>query len=159
MNPSISIAAVRKSVVVPVKPARAFEIFTSGIDSWWPKSHSMGGAPFKVSLIEPFNGGRWYAKRDDGSEINIGHVLVWEPGRRVVFRWEISAEWKPDGDNPSELEVTFIAESPEATRVELEHRDFERLGEKAGEKLRSDVDRGWPMALDMYAEEVARQSA
>jgi len=118
-------APIRKSVVVNATPTRAFDTFTAGIDRWWPKSHSMGGPPFTQSFIEPFKGGRWYAKREDGSQVTIGHVLVWEPGHRVVFRWEIGPQWKSDSNSRSEVEVNFVSEGPGATRVELEHRGFE----------------------------------
>ena len=37
MTLTITIAPVRKSVVVDVDPARAFEVFTAGFDRWWPK--------------------------------------------------------------------------------------------------------------------------
>jgi uncharacterized protein YndB with AHSA1/START domain len=154
----VTITPVRKSIVVNVDPALAFEIFTGGIDTWWPKSRSMGGAPFKTSRIEPFEGGRWYAQREDGSELNIARVLVWEPGRRVVFRWEITAGWKRDAANPSELEVNFIADGA-TTRVELEHRDFDRVGQEAGEQFRNDVERGWPVLLDIYSAEVLRRTS
>ena len=154
----MTVAPVRKSVVVNTDPALAFEIFTGSIDTWWPKSHSMGGAPFKTSRIEPFEGGRWYAEREDGSELTIARVLAWEPGRRVVFRWEVAAGWRHDAANPSELEVKFIADGA-ATRVELEHRDFDRAGQAAGERFRNDVERGWPVLLDLYNAEVARRTA
>jgi uncharacterized protein YndB with AHSA1/START domain len=157
VSPTVIIAPVRKRVVVNVDPALAFEIFTGGIDRWWPKSHSMGGAPFRTARIEPFEGGRWYAEREDGTDFCIAHVRVWEPGRRVVFRWEITAGWKRDAANPSELEVNFIADG-DATRVELEHRDFDRVGQDAGEQFRSDVERGWPGLLDIYRAEVIRQT-
>jgi hypothetical protein len=158
VSPTVTIAPVRKSVVVNVAPTLAFEIFTGGIDTWWPKSHSMGGAPFKTSRIEPFEGGRWYAEREDGSEFSIARVLVWEPGRRVVFGWEITAGWKRDAANPSVLEVNFIADGA-ATRVELEHRDFDRAGQEAGEQFRDVVERGWPVLLDIYGTEVIRQTS
>lgn len=156
MRRALTITPVRKSVIVDVNPAVAFEIFTSGIDTWWPKSHSMGGAPFKTSRIEPFEHGLWYAERQDGSDLSIARVLVWEQGRRVVFRWEITAGWKHDATNPSELEINFIADGA-ATRVELEHRDFDRVGQEAGEQFRNDVERGWPGLLGVYAAEVIRQ--
>jgi hypothetical protein len=148
---------VRQSVVVNAAPALAFEIFTAGIDAWWPKSHSMGGAEFRNSHIEPFEGGRWYAVREDGSALSIARVLIWEPGRRAVFRWEITAGWKRDAANPSELEVNFIADGA-TTRVELEHRDFDRVGQEAGERFRNDVERGWPGLLNIYRGEVNRQA-
>jgi uncharacterized protein YndB with AHSA1/START domain len=157
VSPTVTITPVRKTVVVNIDPALAFEIFTGGINTWWPKSHSMGGAPFKTSRIEPFEDGRWYAEREDGSEFTIAHVLIWQPGRRVVFRWEITGGWKLDAANPSELEVNFIADGA-TTRVELEHRDFDRVGQEVGKQFRNDVERGWPVLLSIYSAEVMRQT-
>ena len=96
MNRTISIAPVRKAVVVEASPQRAFEVFTAGIDSWWPKTHGIGAAPLVKSVIEPFVGGRWYTHHEDGKDVVVGHVRAWEPGARFVVGWEISADWKPD---------------------------------------------------------------
>lgn len=146
---------MRKNVIVPAGTAQAFEIFTSDIDTWWPKSHSMGGVPFKLSIIEPFVAGRWYAQRQDGSEVNIGHVVVWEPGRRVVFRWEIGPGFKADPDHASELEVRFVPLDAETTRVELEHGKFDRIPAE-GDTYRNSLDQGWPAALDRFSAECRR---
>jgi hypothetical protein len=67
MTRAISIAPVRKSITVEASPARAFEVFTSGIDRWWPRTHSLGSEPVKRSIIEPFVGGRWYAVGESGA--------------------------------------------------------------------------------------------
>ena len=150
MTRTVSVAPIRKSIVVPADAARAFAIFTRHIDTWWPASHSMGGAPFRLSVIEPFVGGRWYAQRQDGSDLTIGHVAVWHPGHRVVFRWEVGAGFVPDPGQASELEVRFVAVGTGATRVELEHRDFDRVSGDA-EAYRDGLDRGWPVALDRFA--------
>ena len=158
MNRTIEIAPVRKSVVVDASPPQAFAVFTSGIDRWWPKSHGIGATPITQSVIEPFVGGRWYTQHEDGSDVVLGHVRVWEPAQRLVVSWEISAGWKPDPRPAftSEVEVRFTAEAG-GTRVELEHRNFERLGAAAGEKMRKDVDGGWPAILDLYVKDVLRQ--
>ena len=158
MNRTIEIAPVRKSVVVDASPPQAFAVFTSGIDRWWPKSHGIGATPIAQSVIEPFVGGRWYTQHEDGSDVVLGHVRVWEPAQRLVVSWEVSAEWKPDPRPAftSEVEVRFTAEAG-GTRVELEHRNFERLGAAAGEKMRRDVDGGWPGLLDLYVKDVLRQ--
>jgi uncharacterized protein YndB with AHSA1/START domain len=157
LNKQISIAPVRKSVTVAAGAQRAFEVFTAGIDRWWPKSHGIGPAPVKQSVIEPFEGGRWYTRCEDGSDVVVGHVRVWRPSERFVVSWEVSADWKPDarGALSSEVEVRFVAESSECTRVEVEHRNFERMGVAAGEKMRKDVDGGWPGLLELYAKNVA----
>ena len=158
MNRTIEIAPVRMSVVVDASPPQAFAVFTSGIDRWWPKSHGIGATPITQSVIEPFVGGRWYTQHEDGSDVVLGHVRVWEPAQRLVVSWEVSAEWKPDPRPAftSEVEVRFTAEAG-GTRVELEHRNFERLGAAAGEKMRKDVDGGWPAILDLYVKDVLRQ--
>jgi hypothetical protein len=158
MNRKISIAPVRKTLTVQASPARAFEVFTLGIDRWWPKNHSTGSAPIRTSTIEPFVGGRWYATGEDGAEAVVGHVRVWKPAERFVVSWEINASWVSDGraEFASEVDVRFIAESGGRTRVELEHRDFERMVE-GGQKMRDSVDGGWLGILDLFAQEVARR--
>jgi uncharacterized protein YndB with AHSA1/START domain len=159
VNRTIEIAPVRKSVVVDALPPQAFAVFTSGINRWWPKSHGIGAAPITESVIEPFVGGRWYTRHEDGTEVVIGHVRVWQPAERLVISWEISAAWKPDPRPAvsSEVEVRFTAEPNGRTRVDLEHRNFERMGAAAGEKMRKDVDGGWPHLLDLYAKSASRQ--
>ncbi len=150
MTRTLVIAPVRKSLRVNAPQARAFEVFTAGIDRWWPKTHGIGTSPLLQAVIEPFQGGRWYGRHEDGSEVTSGHVLAWEPPARVMFSWEINAQWKPDSAVASEIEIHFIAEGPSVTRVELEHRGFEALGEEGGEKMRKDVDGGWPGLLELF---------
>jgi uncharacterized protein YndB with AHSA1/START domain len=157
LSATISIAPVRKSVVVQATPEKAFAVFTAGIDRWWPKTHGIGDTPIKESIIEPLVGGRWYTRGQDGAEVVVGHVRIWEPGKRFVMSWEISAEWKPESrvQFASEVEVRFVADSAGRTRVELEHRNFERMGAAAGEKMRSGVDGGWPGLLELFAKEAS----
>jgi len=155
---TIQIAPVHKTIIVEASPERAFEVFTAGIDRWWPKSHNIGTAALRESVIEPFVGGRWYSKLEDDTELTIGHVRTWEPGARFVVTWEISAQWKPDPRVAfaSEVDVRFVAEAGGRTRVELEHRNFERMGAEAGATMRKAVDGGWPALLDLLAKEAAR---
>jgi uncharacterized protein YndB with AHSA1/START domain len=150
MNRKVVIAPVRKSVTVNTDPAHAFEVFTSGLDRWWPKTHAIGKSPAKAFVIEPFVGGRWFTTCEDGSEVNTGHVLVWEPPHRFVSSWEINAQWQSDAAVASEVEVRFVAAAKGTTIVELEHRSFERLGDVDGASLRDQVDNGWPHLLDLY---------
>ena len=156
---ALQIAPVRKSILVLATPQKAFDVFTAGIDRWWPKTHSIGEGPAKESVIEPFVGGRWYSRHADGVEAVVGHVLVWEPAQRFVCSWEISAEWKSDSRRvfSSEVEVRFVPEGPGATRVELEHRNFERMTAPGGEKMRNEVDRGWPKIMELFGDEILRE--
>ena len=158
MSATLQIAPVRKSIVVAATPLRAFEVFTSDVDKWWPKTHSIGNAPLRRCVIEPFVGGRWYNDLQDGSDVTVGHVRVWEPGARFVVGWEINAQWKPDSRTQlaSEVEVRFVREGDYRTRVELEHRNFERMGAEAGETMRNAVENGWPGVLALFNEAIAR---
>ncbi len=158
MNRTVAIAPVRKTIRVAATPERAFEVFTAGIDRWWPKTHGIGAAPLRETVIEARVGGRWYTRHEDGAEVTVGHVRVWEPGKRFVFSWEISADWKPDPRTAfaSEVEVRFTAEADGTTRVDLEHRDFERMGDPGGATMRAAVDGGWPTILELFAREAAR---
>jgi Activator of Hsp90 ATPase homolog 1-like protein len=156
---SLKIAPVRKSIVVQATAQKAFDVFTAGIDRWWPKSHGLGEGRLMASFIEPFVGGRWFSRYADGAEAVVGHVLVWEPAQRFVCSWEINAEWKSDarGVFASEVEVRFVPEGPATTRVELEHRNFERMAAPGGENMRNQVDRGWPTIMQLFADEMSRE--
>jgi uncharacterized protein YndB with AHSA1/START domain len=158
VNRTVEIAPIRRTIVIEASPERTFEVFTAGIDRWWPKSHSLASSPLVRSVIEPFVGGRWYTIHEDGSQATVGHVRVWQPGVRLVVGWEIGGDWKPDARVAftSEVEVRFMVEPGGRTRLELEHRNFERMGATAGGKMRNEVDGGWPTMLELLAKEAAR---
>jgi hypothetical protein len=139
-------------VRVAAAPARAFEVFTAGFSRWWPRSHSISPVPQKEAVIEPHVGGRWFERAEDGSECDWGRVLVWEPPTRVVLGWQLNANFKFDPNVVTEVEVRFIAEGDDSTRVELEHRHLERFGDQA-ELLREKVGspNGWAGILESYA--------
>ena len=101
-------------------------------------------------VMETHLGGHWYELAQDGSRTNVGKIIVWEPPQRFVMTWDINSRWKPDTTVGSEVEVRFIADGTNATRVELEHRKFEQMGAEAGESMRKDVDGGWPGLLEMF---------
>ncbi len=147
---TITLAPVRKSISVKASQAHAFEVFTAGLDRWWPRDHGIGGKPMKAMMMETRLGGRWYELSEDGSRSDVGKITVWEPPARFVMSWDINSQWKPDTTIGSEVEVKFIAEGADATRVELEHRKFEQMGAEAGAKMRRDVDRGWPGMLELF---------
>lgn len=137
------IKPVVKSVSVRASPKRAFEAFTANMAQWWPASHHIGAAPFETVVIEPRVGGRWYERAADGAETNWGKVLAWNPPRRFVLAWQISADWAYDPDLLSEVEVTFEPHAADGTTtVTLEHRRLELLGARARE-MADAFDGGW----------------
>jgi uncharacterized protein YndB with AHSA1/START domain len=153
MNLHVQPAPVRKSIFVNAPPERAFDIFANGIGRWWPKSHKIGAADLDRPVIEPRTGGRWYELDVDGSECEIGKVAAWEPPSRLLLIWQLTPEFTFDPDLVTEVEVTFAPEG-EGTRVDLEHRHIERMGDKA-DAMRESVSGpgGWPALLQLYADE------
>jgi uncharacterized protein YndB with AHSA1/START domain len=147
---TIAIAPVRKSIRVNASQAHAFEVFTARLGQWWPRKASIGAVPMKTVVLEAGVGGRWLEIGEDGSQTPIGRVLSWEPPRRLVVIWEINGSWKADATVSTEIEVRFIAEGPNTTRIELEHGKFERLGNEAGADVRGKVDQGWPGILELF---------
>lgn len=152
-----AVESVRREIVVPVPAERAFAVFTEGMTSWWPPEHHIGSAPIEEIVIEPHEGGRWYTRHTDGSETSTGHVVAWEPGERLVITWQIGADWKYHVDLVTTIEVRFVAEAPDRTRVTLEHRDLEAYGADA-EKMRETFEEpgAWEATLTAYAAGVER---
>ena len=147
----IRIAPVRKQLVVKASQSRAFAVFTAQMSRWWPATHSILKSPLKECIVEPRVGGRWYAVGEDGSSCETGYVIAWQPPQALVLAWQINAEWQFDPELVTEVEVRFIAESAGTTRVELEHRHLERIGEKAA-AARDAVDSpgGWGAILGSF---------
>ena|SRR5579872_6181155 len=153
---------VRKTITVKATPEHAFRVFTEGVDSWWPREHHIGAAPMKRNIIEGRAGGRCYSEQTDGTEAPWGSVLVWEPPQRLVLAWQITPQWKFESDlsKASEVEVSFTPEPGGHTRVDLNHRHWERHGEGA-ETMRNAVggDGGWGGLLRLFAAETEKVAA
>jgi len=155
MNTHVAVAPVKQSIVVEAPIARAFKVFTEDFGSFKPPEHNLLGVAIAETVFEPRVGGHIYDRGTDGSECRWARVLAYEPPHRVLLSWNISPQWQieTDPEKTSEWEVRFIAETPNRTRVELEHRNLERHG--AGwEGVRDGVggDKGWPLYLRRYAD-------
>jgi uncharacterized protein YndB with AHSA1/START domain len=149
--------AVRAEVVVDAPLERAFSVFTEGFGRFKPPEHNLLAVEIAETVFEPRVGGYLYDRGVDGSECRWARVLAYEPPKRVVFSWDISPQWQLESDpgRTSEVEVRFVPEAPERTRVELEHRNLERHGE-GWEAEREGVasDGGWPLYLERFADVV-----
>lgn len=147
-------SSVTTSIVVEAPVEHAFEVFTAGIGTWWPAGHHILKAELAEMVLEPRVGGHIYDIGVDGSECHWSRVLAYEPPDRVVFSWDIGTDWQiqPDPAKTSEVEVRFVSEAPDRTRVELEHRHLERHGE-GWEAMRDAIGSpdGWASGLQAFA--------
>jgi uncharacterized protein YndB with AHSA1/START domain len=146
--------SVRHEIVVDASIDRAFSVFTEDFGSFKPPEHNMLGVEIAETVFEPRVGGHLYDRGIDGSECRWARVLAYEPPNRVVISWDISPQWQIETDleKTSEVEVRFISETPERTRIELEHRNLDRHGD-GWDAVRAGVDSegGWPTYLQRFA--------
>lgn len=150
MHAELTFEPVRKSIEVTCGPADAFGLFTDEIDSWWPlATHSVGEGDTVSCHFEGRESGRIYEILGDGTIHLWGTVTAWEPSARVVFSWHPGR----DSATAQEVELRFIGIS-KGTRVELEHRGWELLGERA-EETRDGYDSGWVPVLEEFVSRCA----
>lgn len=165
MSAAIVEAVVRKNVRVKAPISRAFSVFVEQMETWWPATHHIGSTPFVAIFVEPKVGGRWYERNTKGELCEWGQVLKWDPPNRVAFSWHVGPghdqpDWKfdPDPERASEVEITFTAEGPHATFVELVHSKLERHGE-GYEQLRAMFDgpTAWAGILALYGQQANQE--
>jgi uncharacterized protein YndB with AHSA1/START domain len=161
MSTHVAETTVKTSIVVEASIERAFRVFTEDFGSFKPPEHNLLGVEIAETVFEPREGGYLYDRGVDGSECRWARVLAYEPPERVVISWDISPQWLIETDlaRTSEVEVRFVPDAPDRTRVELEHRNLERHGE-GWETVRDGVggDEGWPLYLRQYAAVVAERA-
>jgi uncharacterized protein YndB with AHSA1/START domain len=148
---------IRKLVSVQAPPAVAWQVFTEKMGTWWPLAvYKIGKASAVDAVIEPYVGGRWYERGDDGSMCQWGSVLVWEPPSLLVLSWDISADFQYDPTLKTEIEVRFTADGSNRTRVELEHRHLDRYGARRDQMRRIyETEGDWGRLLEAFARAAA----
>lgn len=145
---------VHRQIVVNAPIGHAFEVFVERFGDFKPREHNLLQAEIAETVLDKHVGGHIYDRAVDGTECRWARILAFEPPDRVVFSWDISPQWRiePDPERTSEVEVRFVAETPERTRVELVHRYLDRHG-PGWEAVEQGVegDGGWPLYLSRYA--------
>jgi uncharacterized protein YndB with AHSA1/START domain len=154
MSTEAAATSVKRSIVVDAPLERAFAVFVEQFDRIKPREHNLLAADIAETVFEPRVGGHIVDRAVDGSECRWARVLAFEPPHRLTFSWDIGVQWQIETDpaRTSEVEVRFVPETPDRTRVELEHRHLERHG-TGWEGVRDgvDADAGWPLYLQRYA--------
>jgi uncharacterized protein YndB with AHSA1/START domain len=145
---------VRVAITVNAPIERAFEVFTTRVDTWWPREYRLIEGESTDVVIESHAGGRWYERAANGKECDWGKVLLWEPPHHLVLTWLIGVGYvlESDPERASRVDVQFVENSPTQTTVTLVHSQFERHGE-GWESLRDGVahESGWSGMLQTYA--------
>lgn len=150
--------AVTKTITVRAAREHTFRVFAERFASWWPASHHLGDADLADVIMEPRAGGRWYERDTEGVEREWGRVLAYEPPDRLLLAWHLQGDWDydPDPAKSSEIEVRFTElDTPEHTRVELEHRHIER--HDGPDEVRRGVagPNGWSAILRSFSQSFA----
>jgi Activator of Hsp90 ATPase homolog 1-like protein len=94
---------IRKSVVLPLAPAAAFELFTRRIDEWWPADRRhFQNRPSQIFMLRS---GRFYERTRDGREVELGRVRAWDFPRQILLDFFVAT----GPENPTQVEITFSA--------------------------------------------------
>jgi hypothetical protein len=123
----------------------AFGVWTSGIGTWWPPDHTVTGQGDLDVVLQGSVGGRIYERTSDGVEHDWGEVTAWEPPSYFAYLWHL----RQDRADATEVEIHFLAQGTGVTRVEIEHRGWERLG-SVGEERRARNRAGWDTLLPHF---------
>jgi uncharacterized protein YndB with AHSA1/START domain len=138
------IEPLRLTVEVACPAPHAFAVWTERISTWWPADHTASGEAEAEVFLEGRIGGRIFERTPDGTEHDWGEVTAWEPPDRFVYLWHL----RRDRADATEVEIRFVPAGT-ATRVEIEHRGWERLGAE-GQTWRDRNMGGWSSLLPHF---------
>ena len=136
---------LRLAFTVDCPPEHAFELWAARTSVWWPVGHTVTSEPGLEVVLEPRVGGRIFERTPAGREEDWGEIVLWEPPRRLAYTWHL----RQDRADATEVEIAFTAQPDGSTRVEIEHRGWERLGAR-GPELRGRNERGWSGLLPHF---------
>ncbi len=131
---------IRKSIRVERAPEVSFRVFCEEIGAWWPGG--FGGKDTRLAM-ETRVGGRFFEIRTDGTEYEIGRLTAYQPPNVVAFTFRA-----PSWDVDTQVEVRFLADGTNATRIELEHSGWERRPKLR--EFQKNYSNGWETILGHY---------
>ena len=147
------IEPIRLAFDVDCPVEQAFEVWTTRIAQWWPKDHTVSAEEDLTVVLEGRRGGRIFERRATGVEHDWGEITIWEPPSRLGYTWHLNR----DRSDATDVEISFVARDEASTRVEIEHRGWERLGAD-GEPWRERNHGGWATLLPHYIAAAHRPS-
>ena len=112
---------VRQSIDVDAPPERTFETFVGRLSEWWPLDPFSSGGSERIARISVDRrvGGAVTEHWHDGTTREWGTILAWNPPAGLTMTWNVTG-------HPTEVELRFLPRE-DGTRVELEHRGWDRL--------------------------------
>ena len=139
------IEPIRLAFVMDCPADHAFRTWTERIGTWWPADHTVTGEPGLEVVLEGRAGGRIFERTRGGQEHDWGEVTAWDPPGRLGYLWHL----RRDRADATEVEIRFVPLEAGRTRVEIEHRGWERLGAEGG-TWRDRNHGGWSTLLPHY---------
>jgi activator of Hsp90 ATPase-like protein len=143
-------APLKTTFDVACSAEHAFAVWTSRIATWWPPDHTVSGQP-ELIVMDGVVGGRIFERTKDGVEYEWGEVTRWQPPRRLAYLWHLGG----DRTVATEVDIRFVHQGAAATRIEIEHRGWERLG-TSGDVWRDRNRSGWASLLPHFIAEVTK---
>jgi hypothetical protein len=105
---------ILKSVVLRCDAERAFSLFTEQAGQWWPADRRHTGDPASTIRIE--SSGRFFERAGDGSEVDLGAVILFDRPTHLML------DWYPGTGRESATLVDVRFEAVEqGTRVTINH--------------------------------------
>ena len=144
-------APIQLSFEVDCSPEHAFDVWTTRASLWWPASHTVSTESGLAVVFEPRVGGRIFERTASGEEHDWGRVIAWEPPSRIVYAWHL----RVDRADATEVEIRFLP-AGSVTRVEIEHRGWEKLGAKGAARREGNLG-GWGSLLPHFVDAAARR--
>jgi uncharacterized protein YndB with AHSA1/START domain len=141
----VSTEPLRWSFDVACPADHAFRVWTGGIATWWPADHTVTGRDDAAVVLEGRVGGRIFERTADGAEHDWGEVTAWDPPQRLAYLWFL----RTDRADATDVEIRFVPVGGAATRVEIEHSGWERLGVR-GATWRERNLGGWSTLLPHF---------
>ncbi len=123
----------------------AFDIWTSRVDAWWPHDHTVTAEPDLIVILEGEVGGRIFERTSAGAEHEWGEITVWDPPKQLSYTWHLRA----DRAETTEVDIRFYPIGAGETRVEIEHRGWDRIG-VTGLERRARNQAGWAGLIPHY---------
>jgi Activator of Hsp90 ATPase homolog 1-like protein len=152
---------VCQSTLVRSDVAHTFDVFVRAIGAWWPvQPYSAGGERVRQVTFERRVGGRVYETWGDGTTVDWGEVLVWDPPAGFTISWRSTPA-------VTEVELVFSELGPSLTRVAVEHRGWDALTDEQlaqdcalpGGYLSGAYATGWSTILARLAHAVEADAA